>query len=636
VALAAAAVLAPGALAAAPPTSPLSTTAPAATETNARLSGAEAEQIFLRFGKVQAWLKRYPKNPATDASFSKGQWTVNVFSGKAGEIATGTVDDATGAVLEAWTGPQVAWKMARGGPGAFGGKKINSYPVWLTFCAAFLIGLIDWRRILSLRTVDVLMLLSFSVSLWFFNRGNIFAAMPFVYPGLVWLLVRCLWIGKRDRPSRGSTVWPVWLLIGATVFLAGFRIGLNVRDSNVIDVGYSGVIGAQRIATGEQPYGNFPIEGNRPACGPADSAGEIRERIQTNGRCESANAQGDTYGPVSYEAYLPGYWAFGWSGKWDTLPAAHATSIAWDLLCLLGMWLVGLRFGGAKLAATLAFAWVAWPFTQYSSSSNTNDMIQPALLLFGFYFLTSPVLRGAFGALGALVKFSPLVLLPLWSGYPDSRDRRSRRSFVLGALVAAAAAFSILLLDPRPWHTATVFFHHTFGYQFGRSSPFSLWDWRQYHAKGLPNLHWLQNALQAALVAGAIALYRWPRRRSPLQMAALTGVLLVGFEMVLTHWSWLYLEWFFPFVAFALFAGAQAAGSARQLDLNAYELAVDRPPVLPAVDQHPLDPHVPAGDLQPDGQPGGEAPERAVGEAADDGVVRAGHPGVRDRGGPAG
>ena len=132
------------------------------------------------------------------------------------------------------------------------------------------------------------------------------------------------------------------MLIGATVFLAGFRIGLNVRDSNVIDVGLSGVIGAQRIATGVDPYGNFPIEGDRPACGPADSSGEIRDHIQTNGRCEAADAQGDTYGPVSYEAYLPGYLVFGWSGKWDTLPTAHATSILWDLLCIAGLWLVGL------------------------------------------------------------------------------------------------------------------------------------------------------------------------------------------------------------------------------------------------------------------------------------------------------
>jgi len=482
-----------------------------------------------------------------------------VFSGRAGEIATGKIDDATGAVLEAYTGPQVAWGMARGGPGAFGGTKINSYSVWLGLCAAFLIGLVDWRRLFSLRNLDLLMMLSFSVSLWYFNRGDIFTAMPLAYPGMAWLLLRCIWIGRTDRAPRGSTVWPVWLLIGATVFLAGFRIGLNVRDSNVIDVGLSGVIGAQRIATFVDPYGHFPVEGDRPACGPADANGDIRDHIQTNGRCEAADAQGDTYGPVSYEAYLTGYWMFGWSGKWDTLPAAHATSIIWDLLCILGSWLVGWRYGGARLAATLGFAWVAWPFSQYVSSSNTNDMIQPALLIFGFYFLSSPWLRGAFGALGALVKFSPLIVLPLWSGYPDARDGRSRRRFLFGALVAAAASFVVLLFDPNPFHGAETFVHHTFGYQFGRSSPFSLWDWRQYHAKGIPDLHWVQRVLQLALLVGAAVLYRWPRYRSPLQMAAFTGALLVGFELVLTHWFYLYLPWFFPFVAFAVLAPPRAA-----------------------------------------------------------------------------
>jgi hypothetical protein len=346
----------------------------------------------------------------------------------------------------------------------------------------------------------------------------------------------------------------VWLLLGATVFLVGFRVGLNIEDSNVIDVGLSGVIGAERISAGQDPYGNFPIEGNLPACGPADASGEIRNRIQTNGHCEAADAQGDTYGPVSYEAYLPGYWLFGWSGKWDSLPAVHATSILWDALCLIGLWLVGRRFGGPRLAATLAFAWAAWPFSQYSSMSNTNDMIQPALLVWGFFFLTSPALRGGFAALASLVKFSPLVVLPLWSGYPDSRDNGSRGRFVAGAALATLGAFFVLFLDLRPWHDAVVFFHHTFGYQFGRDSPFSLWDWRQYHAKGIPDFHLVQRVLQVALVAGALALYRWPRRRSALQVAAYTGALLVGFELVLTHWSWLYLPWFFPFVAYALLA----------------------------------------------------------------------------------
>jgi hypothetical protein len=533
------------------------------TNEPARLTAAEATNILLAYPKVRHWLARYPPKPDTSATYKQGEWTVDVSSdagetaagtGGAGEIATGTVDDVTGAVLTAWTGPQVAWGMARGTPGAFGGRRINSPSVWLGFCAFFLIGLLDWRRLFSLRNLDLLMLLSFSGSLWFFNHGHIFAAMPLVYPGLLWLIARCAWIGCRNRGPRGSVVWPTWLLVGATVFLVGFRIGLNVQDSNVIDVGYSGIIGAERIATGQSPYGNFPIEGTRPACGPADASGEIRNRIQTNGRCESADAQGDTYGPVAYEAYLPGYYAFGWSGLWDTLPAVHATSILWDLICIAGLWFVGRRFGGPRLGAALAFAWAAWPFSQYASSSNTNDMIQPALLVWAFYFLSSPALRGGLAALSALTKFAPLIVLPLWSGYPDARARGSRVRFAVGALLASAAAFSILLFARSPVHNAVVFFHHTFGYQFGRSSPFSLWDWRQYHAKGLPDLHWLQHVFQALLVLGALALYRWPRQRSPLQLAAFTGALLAGFELVLTHWSWLYLPWFFPFVAYAVIA----------------------------------------------------------------------------------
>jgi hypothetical protein len=527
---------------------------PASAAQQPRLTRDQAIQIFVAYDKVADWLKRYPPNPTTDATFASGKWTVNVWSGAAGEIATGTVDDATGAVLEAWTGPQVAWRMARGINGAFGGTKINDPWLWLAFCGVFLLGLADWRRLLSLRNLDLLMLLSFSVSLWFFNHGNIFAAIPLAYPGLVWVLARTFWIGWRDRPVRGNVVWPVWVLIGATVFLAGFRIGLNVRDSNVIDVGYSGVIGADRIWHGQAPWGNFPIEGDRPKCGLPDASGEVRNRIQTNGRCESADDRGDTYGPVAYEAYLPGYWAFGWSGLWDSLPSVHATSILSDLLALVGLALVGFRLGGPRLGATLAFAWAAWPFSQYVSNSNTNDAIQPALLIWGFYFASSQRARGALTALASFTKFAPLVLLPLWSGYPDARRLRPRVSFLVAFLVATVIAFIPLYFEPSLWHAAGTFFHRTFGYQFGRDSPFSLWDWRQYHAKGLPDLHPVQLVLQVLLVAASVALFWWPRQRSPLRLAAFTTVLLVGFELVLTHWFYLYLPWFFPFAAIALLA----------------------------------------------------------------------------------
>jgi hypothetical protein len=526
--------------------------------TQPKLTRSQAQSAFLAYPKIARWMRHYPpKSWVKETTFDpkSASWTVKVWSGPAGEVATGNVDDASGAVTEAWTGPQVAWRMARGYTGAFGGRKINTLPVWLGFCAVFLLGLADLRRPLSMRNLDLLALLSFSVSLWYFNKGEVFTSASLVYPPLIYLLARSAWIGWHGRsPTSSAPVWPVWLLAAMTVFLMGFRIGLNVRDSNVIDVGYSGVIGAQRIATGQSPYGHFPVEGNLKACGKADSDGEIRERIQTNGRCESANPRGDTYGPVAYEAYLPGYLALGWTGKWDDLPAAHFTSVAFDIACMLLLGMLGLRMGGTRLAATLAFAWAAYPFTQYVSSSNTNDAIPPAFLILGLILVSSPVSRGASLALSGWTKFGALLLFPLWASYPDGLRRpRSKLLFAAGFLAATAVAFSVLLLEPNPLRAAVVFYHRTFRFQLGRDSPFSIWDWRQYHA-GLPDLHLVQRGLQVLLLVAAVAAYFLPRRKSALQLAALTGTLLIGFELVLTHWFYLYIPWFFPFVAIAVLA----------------------------------------------------------------------------------
>jgi hypothetical protein len=524
------------------------------------LTEKSATTIFLAEHKVAEWLERYPETGrVTDATYDKkgGAWDVKVWWGEAGEIASGRVDDANGFVLEAWTGPQVAWKMARGYSGAFGGTVINNTWVWLGFCAAFLLGLGNLRRPLSLRNLDLIALLFFSVSLWYFNKGDIFTSVPLAYPPMFYLAGRLIWIGMRRAPQKAvRPLWPVWVLAAATVFLLGFRIGINVEaPHSVIDVGYSGVIGADRIASGESPYGHMPIEDSLKPCGPADSSGEIRERIQTNGRCESANERGDTYGPVAYEAYQPMVAIFGWSGKWDSLPAAHATSILWDILCLVGLALVGLRYGGTRLAATLAFAWVAYPFTAYVLASNTNDAIMPAFLIWGFWLASSHWARGAFAALAGWTKFAALLVAPLWLSYPEGLKRpRAKVAFIAGFLAATLAAFSILLLEPNPLHAARVFWDRTLGWQIGRESPFSLWDWRQYQAAGIPNLHAVQWLLEGLLVTGSIAAYFFPKRKGPLQLAALTGAILLGVELVLTHWFYLYIPWFFPFAAIALLA----------------------------------------------------------------------------------
>ena len=438
--------------------------------------------------------------------------------------------------------------MARGRPGAFGGKTLLRPAVWLSFCALFLIGLADFRRPLSPRNLDLVALLSFSVSLAFFNRGEVFRSVPLVYPPLVYLLARSVWVGMRRRGPAALPMWPLWVLAATAVFLTGFRVGLNLESKHgVIDVGYAGVIGAERIVHGQAPYGHMPQRGTLPACGAKDASGDVRDRIQENGRCESANEHGDTYGPVSYAAYIPAYLGFGWSGKWDTLPAAHATSIAFDLLVLLGLVLVGLRFGGRSLAAALAFSWAAYPFTAYTLDANTNDAIMPAFLVWGFWLVSSPWVRGAAVGLAGWTKFAALPLAPLWATYP-SFTRRSLVRFAAALALVTALAMSVLFLEPSVWKAAKTFWDRTIANQLDRHSVFSLWDWGQYHAQGIPDLAFAKPVLEVLAVALAVAVAFYPRRKTPVQLAALTAAVVIAFQLPLTHWFYLYLPWFFPFV----------------------------------------------------------------------------------------
>ena len=526
---------------------------PFAPTTEPELTEEDAIRIALAVPKVADWLSRYPPDPTTEATLDRttGTWTVKVWSGDAGQIVLVEVDDAKEIWEEAWTGPQVAWRMARGGDGAFAGKVLEKPWVWLGLCAIFLVGLGNLRRPLSLRNLDLLALLAFTGSLFAFNDANIFLSVPLVYPPLGYLLARAGWIGFRGRAElfpRSSL--PIWALAAATVFLLGFRVALNVEGSSVIDVGYAGVIGADRILEGQAPYGNMPTRKGKPCAG-ADPDG--RDRIQTNGRCESANERGDTYGPLSYVAYVPAVALLGWSGKWDALPAAHVTSIAMDVLALLAMFLVGRRFGGRPLGVTLAFAWVAYPFTAYTLNANTNDALMPALLLFGFLALTSSMTRGALVAAAGWVKFAAFLVAPLWLTYPGDVDRRAVTRFLLGFAAATAVSLSVLLLEPAPWSAFDTFLDRTVGFQFERNSPFSIWDWGQYHARGIPDLAIPQVVVQIAAIALAGVVAVVPRRKGPLELAALTAAVLLGFQLALTHWFYLYLPWVLPFVVLALF-----------------------------------------------------------------------------------
>jgi hypothetical protein len=474
----------------------------------------EAIQIAERDEKA---LEALRENPDLERSAERdeddGDWEVGFFD-DGDEVVQVIVGDLSGEIEESWTGHQIAWRMARGYEGAFG-RKLNAPYVWLPLCAIFVLGLLDWRRLRRVAHLDLLVVVGgFGLSHYFFNRGEIGLSVPLAYPALIYLMARMLWVAFRGGGGLNPSAPAIWLAIAA-LFLTGFKVGLNVADSNVIDVGYAGVIGADQISDGASLYGNYPDD----------------------------NHAGDTYGPAAYYAYVPFEQAFPWSGEWDDLPAAHAAAIFFDLATLAGLFLLGRRLRpgerGTALGSALAFAWAACPYTAYALESNTNDSLLAALLVATLLVITSAPLRGAMLAIATATKFVPLALLPLFATYrADLRAVAAFAAAFAGTLLLLMAQF---LIDPGP----STFFDRTIGNQLGRESPFSVWGQE-------PGLEWLQTLIKVAAAGLGILVAFRPRRRDLATVAALGAAVLIAFQLVAEHWFYLYLPWFLPFLFVAL------------------------------------------------------------------------------------
>ncbi len=482
-------------------------------------------------------------------TFHNEKWEVGWFE-NGHEYALVMVDPETGKVTESWTGYQVAWEMARGYSGEFA-HSLNSPFIWIPLCLFFFVGLCDWRRMRRIANLDLLVLLGFGVSHFFFNQGNIGLSVPLAYPVLVYLLVRCLWIGFRGRGTGLRPVWPTMWLLVAALFLMGFRVGLNMADAGAIDVGYAGVTGAHMIVHGEPLYGNFP------------------EDIHS----------GDTYGPVNYAAYVPFEMIWPYTGEWDDLPAAHGASITFDIATFILLLVLGIRIRpgpeGRRLGAILAFGWAAFPYTAYVLESDSNDALVSALLVATLVLLAKPLWRGVTISLATWAKFTPLMLAPMLLTYDASapadpvgagvqahangsapgaspiRNRlagawravfsRSALLFAIGFAVITVAAMLWPTIDPG----LKVFYERTIAAQAGRTSPFSVWGQDE-------SLEPIRVAILAATGILAIALAFVPRRKSLLQVAALGAALMLGVQITLHHWFYLYIVWFFPLMLIAL------------------------------------------------------------------------------------
>ncbi len=484
-----------------------------------RLTADQVLAIARRDPRVQAELHKHPRAVPYEYTHTWPNWQVSWFSvGRTqSELMQVYVDDQTGQVTQVWTGFQVPWTMARGYPGAFG-RRVNALYIWIPLCLLFMAPFIPWRRRPSLLHLDLLMLLGFSISLALFNHAQIGLSVPLVYPFLIYLLIRMLMLGfGRGRPREPlHTIVPApWLAVG-TVFLMAFRIGLNILNSNVIDVGFAGVIGADKLIHGHALYGGWPAD----------------------------NMYGDTYGPVNYYAYVPFRLIFGWSGLWDSLPAAHAASICFDLATLAGLIVLGRRLRGNGLAALLAYGWAAYPFTLYAMNSNTNDSLVSALVVLALLVVTSAPGRGVVAGLAGLTKFAPFALAPLLL---RGTDEHPRERSVAAYILAFALTVFVVMLPVLFGHNLSAFWHDSIEYQSNRMTPFSVYGlWG--------GLGFAQHLLQGCAVGLAVLVAFVPARRGVVEIAALSAAVLIALQLTDTYWLYPYIVWFFPSVLVAVLA----------------------------------------------------------------------------------
>ena len=520
------------------------------------LSAAQARDVA--DGRAEVRRERERRGALYGVAYTKGGrlWQVSYFAGGVERVQV-VVDDRDGRVLEAWTGNQVRWRMARGYEGAFG-RTLNSPWVWLPLCLLFLLPFVDPRRPFRLLHLDLLVLLGFSVSHLFFNRGEIGVSVPLVYPVLAYLLVRMLVAGLRGARGRAGPLLPLFPMAAVAlglVFLVGFRVALNVTDSRVIDVGQSSVVGADRITDGRELYGQ-PFS-------PTDQ-------------------HGDTYGPVTYLLYVPFELALPWKGRPDPA-AAHAAAIAFDLLTLIGLLVLGRRVragpAGWTLGVALAYAWAANPYTLFVMQSNANDSAVAMLLVWALVGIASAPARGAFVALAAASKFSPAVLVPLLVRAPAAR----RSNFIIyGATVGLVLVAAFLPFVPDGGFREI--YDRTVGFQLARESPFSIWG----QEDALAPLH---TALKVAAALLTVAIAFVPRCRDTIQVAALAAAVVIAVQLVVTHWFYLYVVWFLPLVLVALLAPLaggrrEALGPGLELHARDVDHLGDQP--VPAGAHHQL------------------------------------------------
>jgi hypothetical protein len=408
--------------------------------------------------------------------------------------------------------------------------------LYAVLAIVFAVPFLDPRRPLRLLHLDVLFLSVFPL---YFLRymdgvrytnggfvGSIRWAVILASIGLAYIFARMVAVAIRNRSVAQQLVpiVPMQVLVVATVLLMAVHLAfprlerpLGLSSRPVIDVGLASVLGADQILDGRDVYGGKAY----------------RQQI--------AEYHPDTYGPMTYLAYVP----FAYIYRDDVYRAARLAADFFDVLVAVGMFVLGRRLAagvaGTRLGIVLAYAWAAYPCAFFATIWAYNDALVALVLVGAMLAATFPARAGFLVGLGVATKFVCLIVAPLFA----TVRRPTIRSAVayVGCAVLAIAAVTLPLLPPGG---LSELYDRTVGWQLTRGSTNSIWG-------QVPGIEWLLVPVRAAAVIFALAIALVPRRKTLHQVAALGAAAIVLCELSLNHWLPSYVLWFTPLALIAIF-----------------------------------------------------------------------------------
>lgn len=409
---------------------------------------------------------------------------------------------------------------------------IFDWRIFSVFCFLFLLPFLNFKKIFSIRNLDLVMCLSPAFVI-FADYITPFALLIVCIP-LVYFFMRMLHEVKRKSLVKLNLNLDGRILKIIIIIIIGFSI-LNIwDDSSLGDSGWvCGSGGYYILEMAKYPYS-------------IDVVWEV-----SGGGWHSDY---EVYPPLSYLVYTPFMILSPYGGvspsdesfvtsfcysDFGIINGVKLATIVFLFLAIAGLKLLSNRIGGNKFGTVIVYAWLAHPMVQYNLHWINNDLVPFIFLVWALYFITYPVRSGALLALVTQVKYFSLPLLPLWA----LMYKGKKMLIFIVTFISVNLIFIVSVILLNGFETLErIFYRMQFFY--GGEYNWSIWALNS----GLQSVGNILKFLTIPFLIVVFYYFYKSKKKDIHALMSLSVVIIITFILLSTHIGYNYFLWFLGLV----------------------------------------------------------------------------------------